>query len=240
MPRNGLDRSAVGDLAYSTAPELADDLDILSIVEAERALLVVLKLRVVDALLRNGEAAPHKDTLNLEVWLLAGHAHTSKGILVKLLKALQEALEKVFSLVHDLAFALVLFILQEPHGPALLVELLDEFIDTAVGLVGVVHEKCLEVVEIKLRLWQQIKWVLGLVFGFFFVVTIICFLRFRCRLRSFFGCSSLWLFFDEQVCRLDGLRSNFDGTEGLQEAREFGHSGIPLGNVAHCLLEASV
>jgi len=74
-------------------------------------------------------------------------------VLAESIKALKEALEQVLSLVHNLTLALVLLILQEPHGVALAIELLEEFINSLSGLVRMVDEEGLEIEKIEAGLW---------------------------------------------------------------------------------------
>ena len=131
---------------------------------------------MINALLGDSQATNKPDALNFEVGLLAGDAHSCEGMLSKGVEALEEALEKILSLVHDLTLALVLFILPEVHGVALAIKQLEELVNCFTTFVFMVHKEGLEVEKIEASFWESVQWVLFLLlfFNFFFFLVNLC------------------------------------------------------------------
>lgn len=229
MPRDGLDLSAVGNAALLSTPELSDEGDVGFVIQIELAVLVVFELRMVDGLLGDSGTTEEPDALDFKRWLLTSDAHSCESMLSEGVEALKETLEEVLGLVHNLTLALVLFVLEEPHGITLAVELLEKLVNCGAGLVGVVHEEGLEVEKVEGRFGKGVQWVLFLLFLLFVVLGL--------GLHNGLGGNLLLLNLDEG---LEGLGGSLDHTVGLHNGVEL-HNALKPGSGLGCsLTEASV
>lgn len=208
---------------------------IIRAVPVHLAGLHVFELGMVDQLLANHLSSDKEDSHDLKVWLLAEHADLSERVLFEAFEPLNETFEQVGEFVLDLTLVTKFLVVEPPDGEALLVHLFHPFYVTFTLLVRVVHEEGLEVVNIKCRGWQLIKWVLGLLFlgiG----------LRLRLDLSSRFSSLllNLRLLLNGELGRLQRLLARLNVAEGADEGRQARHSVEPSSNIGHTLLEASI
>lgn len=101
---------AIALTTFSGAEELADQLDIVGIVQVKFAVLVVLKLWVVMGLLRDDGSTEEENTFNFEVWLISKHAHSCKRVLSEVFKSLDKTFNEILSLPEDFTLAFVFIV----------------------------------------------------------------------------------------------------------------------------------
>ena len=150
MPLDRSDTLAIDDLVFFGTPESSDESFILWIVlDVHLALLVVLKLRMVNSFLRDSCASEKPNTINVKIGFLTENKMSCESMLSESVESLKEILAEVLSLVHDLTFTLILVVVQEPYGIACWIENFLKLISSCTRLVLMVHVESLEVEKIK-------------------------------------------------------------------------------------------
>ena len=161
VPHGYLHFQAVALAIFGRAEVFLDLFLVASVLDIQLASLHVLHLWVILELLHvNVVATDEEHALDLEVWLLAEHAHFTEGVLLEAFKSLNETLEQVLELVGNLALLSELVVVKEPEGPACMVDQVHHLRVAVVHLVLQVDEERLEVVDDELGWRQGIKWVL--------------------------------------------------------------------------------
>ena len=150
VPHGDLHFHAVALLIVDRGEELLDLFLVASVLDVQLAGLHVLHLWVVLELLHVDVAATdEKHTLDLEAGLLAEHGELAEGVLLEALQSLDEAFEQVLELVANLAFLTELVVVEEPEGPACMINQVHHLRVAVLHFVLQVDEKCLEVIDDK-------------------------------------------------------------------------------------------
>ena len=224
MPDSNSDGHAVGGAI--SGPEFADELEVFLVVEVELAVMVVLKLGMVDELLRNLLASEAPHALDFEIGLFAEHKLTGEGVFSEVVKSLQETSVQVLEDVLDLALVSVLVVVKEPEGVADGIVLLFELLHASVGNVLVVHHESLEVEEVPGGGGQGVKG-----------VDVFLGLGGRLGLSGNLLLLGLFLLGEHG---LEGLRSGGAVTEHSNELLQGAHAGVPGGGLGSSLAETGI
>ena len=158
VPLDHLDLGTIGLSLLLGSKVFLDLLQVASVVEVHLAGLHVLELWVVLKLLNiDGVTTDEKYTLDLKVWLFAEHAEFSERVLLETLKSLHETLEQVLELVGNPTLLTDLLVVEEPEGPAFVIDQAHHLLVTIVHLVWQVDEEGLEVVDDEVGLGEGIE-----------------------------------------------------------------------------------
>ena len=150
MPHGHLAELAVDHTLLLGAHVLSDEGHVGVVGPVQLAGLHVFPLGMIDELLGDAFATHKKDTLDLKIGLVLGHADSTEGVLSEAIKSLDETFKHVLEHVHNLAFSADLVVVYEPPTEAVLALLLEHLIDSDTLLVGVIDEESLKVEEVEL------------------------------------------------------------------------------------------
>ena len=226
MPHGHLAELAVDHTLLLGAHVLSDEGHVGVVGPVQLAGLHVFPLGMIDELLGDAFATHEKDTLDLKIGLVLGHADSTEGVLSEAIKSLDETFKHVLEHVHNLAFSADLVVVHEPPAEAVLALLLEHLVDSNTLLVGVVDEESLEVEEIELAsLGQFIKRVDDLSLG---------------GLGSSSGGSSLGLLLLNLDDGLHGLGGHLDVTVDSSELGEGRNALKPGTDLSSGLLESLI
>ena len=155
MPHGDLYLLALTDTSLSLGVEVfLDQSSVLGIILVHLAGLHVFHLGMVDKLLDfDVVTTDEEDTLDVEIRLLTNHAESSERVLLEALKSLYEPFEQVLELVANLTLVSILVVVEEPEGPAGVVDLLHHRIGVSLSIGLQVDEEGLKVVDDK-RSWR--------------------------------------------------------------------------------------
>jgi len=215
-------------------PEVSHELLVFLVAEdVHLSLGVVLERGVIVALLGDTGGSPHPDAHNLLLLLGSEDELSGEGPLSELVESLEETIAQVLSDVKNLTLISEHLVVEEPNGPALLVELFLKLINTFAFSVGFVDHEGLEVEQVEFGLGEHLKGRLGLLGGCK-GINIVTILGLRGLL---FGDNLLFL---NLGGGLDGLGSGLDVTADSDELGESTNTLEPGGVVGHGLAETSV
>ena len=124
MPGRDLNLHAIAVCITVPGAEVCLDLgNISGIVQVHLASLHVFELRMIDELLADDLTTDEENTLDLEGWFITEHADLTEGVLSEAFKSLDETFKKVLEHVLNLTFLANLFVVEEPEGPTLTIDL---------------------------------------------------------------------------------------------------------------------
>lgn len=223
MKLDFLDGSALDGFSVFVAEEVADELSVFFVVNAEFSLVVVFELRVVNHLLRDTLASEKEDSFDVEIGFLTSDGKRCEDVLSEVVHSLEETVHQVGGLVENNTFTFVLVVLGVEEGVSFFVVVVEEVLHTFTLSVSNVNEVVLEIVEDQLGRREEIKGIFLLLGESFFFSGLFSLLG---------GSSGSLLFFLRWGNDLHGLSSELDVTDSLDNFGESKELEDPLFNVS--------
>jgi len=127
---------------------------VLWVLAIELLSFVVLKLRMVNHFLWDGQTTPKEYALDVKIWLVTIDPKVAEAVLTHSLHTLKETVKHVVGHVHFLTLAFYLFVRNLPDGPSCFVEHLPECRESLGDwVVGV---ELFPLVKYERCLWEEI------------------------------------------------------------------------------------
>jgi len=104
---------SVNNVSNFGSPEIRNELLISFILNIEFSDGVIFELWVVLHFLWDSLSSEEPDSFDFEVWFFSEHAVHGEGVLPEVVNSLEETVQEVGSLIDNLSFSLILFVVDE-------------------------------------------------------------------------------------------------------------------------------